>query len=223
MTKVLVLDFDNCIVLDEKIGTGSEEVKDEAWFTVFPEYSRVELEPVLEQAKKDIAGGKGDRKDIVERVSKHFNVAEEKIPQEIINRCERFNQVLQEGIQKIGVSKKIQDTLAQLSKKLPIYVNTATPRQGALESLDAIGITSLFKKIYGRPGTKVENLQSAIKDENVKPEKLLFVDDQESGWIAAQVVGCGFIGIHTARNRKWKEKDQPFPIIRSLTELLTMV
>ena len=90
MTKVLVLDFDNCIVLDEKIGTGSEEVKDEAWFTVFPEYSRVELEPVLEQAKKDIAGGKGDRKDIVERVSKHFNVAEEKIPQEIITRDKKI-------------------------------------------------------------------------------------------------------------------------------------
>ncbi len=220
--KVLVLDFDNCILLDEETEQGSEEVKDEAWFKVYPEYNRDVLYPLLERFKKEIAGGKGDRKDIATKICKHFEFPEARISSEVDYRCERFNSAVQEGIKRIGVSQKTRDALTALYGRVPVYVNTGTPRDGALESLQALDLLTYFKEVYGRPGTKAGNLRDIAAAESVSLDEILFMDDQHSGWLAAQEVGCRFVGIHTARNYAWHNDDQPFKVIRLLSELLEM-
>lgn len=217
--KVIVFDFDNCIVLDEQTRKGSEEVKDRAWFDVFSEYDAKELDTVVEQTKKDIAGGKGDRNDIAARVLKHFGFPEQEIPQEVARRCRRFDEIIQEGIKKISISSATRDSIAELSKNFPLYINTATPREAALESLKALGIAESFKGIYGRPGTKLGNLRDIIAAESIHPDEMLLIDDQESGWKAAKEVGCQFVGMQTARNKPWNENPQPFPIIKSFKEI----
>ena len=222
-TKTIVLDFDNCIALDADTRIGSEEIKDEAWFAVYPEYERYILEPLLENAKKKVAGGKGDRKDIVAELGRHFGVSEASIAQEIIKRCDKFNQVVQNGIKTINISARTRNALSELSARLPLYINTATPRENALESLDALGLTLYFKEVYGRPGTKVQNMLSVISAESIKPDELLFVDDQQSGYLAAHEAGCNFIGIHTAKNKTWHQGTHPFPIIYFLDELLKKI
>ena len=221
--KVIVLDFDNCVLLDEKTRQGSEEVKDRAWFEVFSEYRPERLEPVLEQAKTEVSGGRGDRDDIAEKILKHFNWPEKKLKTEIKRRCDTFNQMVQKGILQIGVSEKTKTTLTDLSARLPLYVNTATPVEAARESLDALDIEKIFTGVYGRPGTKTDNLSKIIDEEKIDPKHLLFVDDQQSGWQAAQEVSCQFIGIHTARNTSWHKKKQPFPIINSLDEIKKLI
>ncbi len=178
--KAIALDFDNCIILDEETRKGSEEVKDEAWFTVFPEIDRETLTSVLEKVKKEIAGGKGDRKDIARRVQRHFCLglntastsAEEinhklnqLLEQEAAARCNAYNRTVQEGIKEIGVSEQPRQALDELSKKMPVFVNSATPRDGILESINALGIRDYFTEVYGRPGTKVENLQNIVAAE----------------------------------------------------------
>ena len=221
--KAIALDFDNCIALNYETRMGSEEIKDEAWFKIFPEYDRGALEPVLEKVKKEIAGGKGDRKDIVKRVCEHFGISETKIQDEVIKRCDGFNRVVQEGIARLGISPQTAEDLATLSKKIPLFVNTATPREGALESLDALGVRHYFKEVYGRPGTKINNLKDIISSEAIAPYELLFVDDQESGYNAAREVYCSFVGIHTARNKAWHDVMKlPFPLIFYLRELLPL-
>lgn len=218
-TKVIVLDMDNCILLDDTTGKGSEELKDEAWFEIYPEYERAALEPALEEAKKIAAGGKGDRKDIVRWLCRHFGVPEDKIPAEIILRCDNFNNVVQNGIKNLEISERTRKSLALLSLRAPLYVNTATPRENAQESLEALGLSTFFKEILGRPGTKIGNLRDIISRENIDPNELLFVDDQYGGYLAAEEAGCRFVGIHTAKNKAWHNTPQPFPIIRLLEEL----
>lgn len=221
--KVAAFDFDNCIVLDENTREGSEELKDHAWFVVFPDYKREILEPVIEEVKQSIVGGKGDRQDIVKRVLEYFNFPEDKIPYEVTRLCELFNASVQEGIKQINISPEVRVALAELSDRLPLYVNTATPREAVLESLEALKIAKFFKGVYGRPRTKVDNLRQILAVEAIRAEELLFVDDQPSGWKITQEIGCSFVGMHTARNKLWHNHLQPFPIIRSLIELVELL
>lgn len=219
--KVIILDFDNCLVLDPVTRKGSEEVKDKAWYGVFPEYNPEELGAVIEEAQRQIAGGKGDRKDIVRLVSEHFGVPKEKIPAEIESRCQAFNEVVQVGVLRVGVSPDNRRAVKTFSRMMPVYINTATPKEQSLESLAALELTG-FTDVYGRPGTKVGNLKEIIAREKVSASDVLYIADGESDWQAAQEVGCQFVGISTARNTAWQEKPQEFPTVNSLLEILEL-
>ncbi len=219
-TKVLALDFDNCLVLNEMTRKGSEEIKDEAWFMVFSEIPRNTLQPILEKIKQEFVGGKGDRKNIIDKIYQYFKIAETDLANGVAHRCEHFDALVQKGIKEIGISQKTRDAIATLSIKLPLYINTGTPHGEVLKSLNALKILQFFKGVYGRPGTKIGNLRDIIAVESVNPDELLFVDDQQIGWLIAQEIGCKFIGMHTTRNHVWNKNTQPFPIIHSLAELL---
>ncbi|HEY4517298.1 MAG TPA: HAD family hydrolase [Candidatus Paceibacterota bacterium] len=220
--RAVVLDFDNCVALDERTRKGSEDIKNDAWFSVFSEYEHNALDAVLEESKDRFAGGKGDRMDIAREVLLHFGFTGD-LEKEVNARCERFNTVIQEDIKKIPISENWHYALAELAKRLPLYLNTGTPEITVRESLDALGLAKYFEAIYGRPGTKVENLNTICKRENVLPQEVLFVDDQQSSFEAAEQEGVRFAGIHTARNTAWHTGTHPFPIIRSLKELLDML
>ncbi|NUM25438.1 MAG: HAD family hydrolase [Candidatus Buchananbacteria bacterium] len=217
--KVIVFDFDNCLVLDEKTKTGSEEIKDQAWFEIFSEYDRKELEAVLDQAKKIVVGGAGDRNDIAQQILRHFNHPEATLAASAIKKCDLFNQYVQKRIGEVIITPATRKTLSELASQYPLYINTATPRDAALESLKILNLISFFKEVFGRPGTKVDNLQKIIAAESVNPMQVLFIDDQPGGWDAAQTVGCIFAGIYTAKNKLWQNEKQPFPLVNSLTEL----
>ena len=217
-TKVIVFDFDNCIALNERTGEGSEEIKDRAWFEVFPECDPQKLDVIIEQVQQEIAGGKGDRKDIALRVLSHFDlVVEENMSDELARRCGRFDEVVQHGIRLLGISPTAVSTLNKLSEEYLLYINTATPRETILETLEAAGLTC-FLGVYGRPGTKVSNLGDIASMEGICFGKMLFVGDMPGDRDAAKQVGCRFIGIRTKRNTEW-HAPQPFLVLRSIAEL----
>jgi FMN phosphatase YigB (HAD superfamily) len=215
-TKVLVLDFDNTIFLDPTTRKGSEEIKDEAWYKVFPQYDRRELEALIEEVKRSIVGGKGDRRDIALAVCRRYHLP----ASDADKYSAKFNEIVQEGIMKVGVSKDAREALAELSGVLPVYINTATPQQPSIESLTALGIIKFFKGIYGRPGTKAGNIKDIIEREGIQPEEITLVDDSPSSYRISQEVGCRFIGMHTARVVEWHKRKQPFPIVHSLKEVI---
>lgn len=221
--KVIVLDFDNCIVLNEETRRGSEEMKYQAWFWVFSGHNSMIVDEILQHVTHDIAGGIGDREDIVARICRYFGYPEEEIAHQITSRCNRFNEIVQEGIKKIGISSRTRNALVRLACRLPLYINTATPYDATWESIHALGITDYFTGVYCRPQKKVDSLISIIAKESIHPAELLFVDDQPSGLNAAEEIGCKFVGIHTAKNTAWHTKRQLFPIIYHLEELLEMI
>ena len=215
--KVIVLDADNCIFLNEATREGSEEVKDLAWFDVFPEYAKETLNPVLEDAKNKIAGGKGDRNDIARRVLEHFGFPENQLADEVVRRCARFDEIVQKHILDIPITDAVRTVIADLSARYALYINTATPRDSLVQTLRAVNLDH-FKGVYGRPGTKIGNLQEIARIEGVMPNEMLFVGDTEGDREAAEMVGCRFVGMHTKRNPLW-HVSQVSPVIGSLTEL----
>ena len=218
---IIVLDFDNCIALDPRTGEGSEEIKDRAWYKVFPEYGPAALKVILGRAQRAIAGGKGDRKDIAITVLTHFRF-KGKISEEARARCERFDVVVQEGIRELGVAPEVKDALEALSKRVPLYINTATPSASMVKTLEAFGLGKFFKNVYGRPGTKVTNLQCIATVEDVSSDNMIFVGDMPGDHEAAKEVGCRFIGVCTKRNVAW-HAEQPFPVIGSVAELESLL
>ena len=220
---VVVFDFDNCLALDEETREGSEEIKDRAWLDVFPEYESEKLKSILNKNALNLAEGRSDRKNIVLQILRCFNFPESQIPDEMIRRCDRFNEITQNNIKQIRISDNTMRTLARLSSRFALYINTATPIENVSESLVALKLFGYFKKVYGRPGTKTENLLEIISREKIEPAQMLFIDDQQSGWNIAQKVGCKFVGISTARNKIWHSNPQTFPIIKYLRDLIEII
>ena len=215
--RVIVLDFDNCIALDGATGEGSDEIKDKAWFSVFSDIEQSLLHDVIEDVKQRVLGGKGDRWDIIKHVLAHFG--KDDSDESTKRRSEIFNDVVQSGIKGLPIWEDARKLMSSLSAVRPLYINTGTPREAAMHSLDALGLAPFFKGVYTRPGTKVANLRDIIAAENVPPSDLVFADDTHAAYEAANVVGCKFVGVHTKRNKLWQENAQPFPLIRSLHEL----
>lgn len=216
--KVVVLDFDNTVVLDPKTGLGSEDKKRLAWYDVFPDLDKNELHIALEEAQKAISGGKGDRKDIVRSVYINMmgKTAEE---EDVRDCCDRFDEIVQKSILEVGVSDENRKAIIELEDRYQVYVNTATPIEASLRSMEALGLSG-FAGILGRPNTKAENLNAVIEKEGCNPGEVVLVDDQPSSRKVAKELGCRFIGMHTAAVTEWHNGDVDFPIIRSLAELL---
>lgn len=214
---VIVFDFDNCIALDPRTGEGSEEIKDRAWYAVFPEYNHGALKVILGSAQRAIAGGRGDRKDVASMVLTHFGF-KGCVSEEAIARCERFDAVVQEGILALGISPEVKNALRSLSEKTHLYINTATPREPMVRTLNALGLSPYFKGVYGRPGTKVTNLGRIATMEDALFDRIVFVGDATGDYEAAKIVGCNFIGVRTMRNISWYNP-QRFHTVRSVDEV----
>lgn len=203
--KVVVCDVDDVLI------EGSEDAKDAAWFPIFGEISKEKLAPVIKEAQQKILGGKGNRKNIAHDVLIRFVFApaeaKEKLEHEVERRCELFDNEVQTAMRRIGVRPEARAALLLLKKRFPLYVNTGIPVEALLRTLQNLRISELFKKVYGTPGTKVENLKHIAEDEHVLPGELLFISDGEKDFEAAEEFGCPFVGVGTHRNH-WNEHDR---------------
>ena len=212
----IVFDFDNVIVLG-KDGTGSEEIKDATWPEVFgTDWERVkDAFPVF---LKKWSGGKGSRFDIVRDALTHLNFQGD-TEREVSRLCDDFNWRVQEGILKLGVLPETREFLVKLSKRFPMFINSATPVAAMRETLAKLGIGNVFTEVYGQEGGKEESIRHAMRAVGeTDPEKTLFVGDLPTDFEAAKKVGCRFVGAATKRNG-WKERPQEFPVVTTVSEL----
>lgn len=217
--KVVGLDFDNNIALDPISRRGSEDIKDQVWLTIFSDMGRCDLEDVLAASQKAVSGGKGDRYDIIRNVLMNYNYPNNLIADEVNRRANLFDEIVQDEIIRVGVSTANRKALDDLSRVVPLYINTGTPVEKVIESMETLGLMKYFKGIYGRPDNKLDNLKKIIEREGVSPDQVLFVGDADADWEAALMVQCQFLGMRTARNTKWNENKMPFPIIYSLADI----
>lgn len=213
----VIFDFDNVLVL-RLDGTGSEEVKDNAWPQVFGAKWET-LKPVFSEIVQRFSGGRGSRFDIAQSALKHLGVPEQEIIPEAERMCRHFNKIVQAGIVEIGVSPEVRGVLEKIAGRLPLFINSATPTAAMHETLEKLGIAHFFREVYGQEGGKTESIRRAMTAiGTVHPEHVLFVGDSPTDYEAAQTVGCQFIGVATGRNG-WGMGRQSFPVISGVHEL----
>ena len=218
--KCIVFDFDNVLILDEKTGIGSEELKMRIWIELFHELKLKKMQDDLHAFIKQIGGGKGDRMQIAEYLlKKHRSTRVGLIEERAKSICAEFDKRVRSGVLQIGISQKKIEFLKELRKRYALYVNTGTPVDSVEKCISELGITDCFDGIYGRPNTKKENLRLILKREGISADELVYIDDQPSGFSVAQDVGCWFIGMRTKAIKAWFKKPLNFPIVQGIADV----
>ena len=209
----IVFDFDQVLV------EGSDEVKQATWPLVFKKYGGRYVEPLAIAQKRDGHGAGGDRYTMMESVFKALGEPEDVIARLVAEGAQVFDEHVQIGIGKIGVQADTRAMLERLSRRYRLYVNTATPREPFLKTIDLLGIGHWLSGVYGRPFTKVQNLEAIAADGVCSPNRaILFVGDSPNDYLAAKEFDCWFIGLIEPRN-DWASKKQDFPVVTRTPEI----
>ncbi|MBI4088142.1 HAD family hydrolase [Candidatus Kaiserbacteria bacterium] len=210
-TRTIVFDFDGVII-------PSEEIKIEGYSLIFSEFGEEVPERAIEEARREFVDAKGDRYDIIRSIFKRTG-REGDIEKAVAEYAERYGAIVKKRIMALRVEEQVRTTLGNLAKRFPLYINSNNPDEFLRGLLRTLGVEVFFKGIYGSSHTKLENLQAIAREEDLKPEEIIFVGDGEGDRTAAEDFGCEFIGIATSLNG-WSETDS-FRVIISLSELET--
>ena len=111
--------------------------------------------------------------------------------------CDAFSALVEKRLKEADEVPGASALLAHLAAHgVACFVNTATP-QGPIDALvDAIGWRPHFRAVYGHPGTKLSNLQSAMAAAGLGgPSTLVHVGDGDNDCTAAAAAGCLFVGV----------------------------
>lgn len=215
MQPIIVFDFDGVIVL------GSERTKQRCWLELFQPQGEEAIAALLRALERH-SQGRGSRYDIIRDVLHNLGVPEERIAKLVNDYCDEYAQKVQAGILAEGIRNEDRRALDFLAQKAILFINTTTPQAAMEEILDKLGISHLFKGIYG-PGlqgqisNKTDTLQ-AISQQASRPIKdIIFIGDGEGDRKAATEAGCKFIGIGNDDNH-WTETEHEFPVVSSVAE-----
>jgi len=80
-------------------------------------------------------------------------------------------------------------------------VNSATPRGEIQKIISKKGWEKYFKKIYGSPASKVENIIKAMQIDNFKNINTFFFGDSTNDLFAADKTSINFIGINFSNKK----------------------
>jgi len=216
MIRVIVFDFDGVIVRD------SEFFKQEAWAAIFSIYDGKATEYFHEAEAKYGGGRDGDRYEILRHIFARLAEPGDRIPSLVKAGAAAFNAYVERKILEVGVEPSDRRVLEDLSKRYPLYINSATPEKELKQTVARLKLDCIFKGVFGYPSKKVENLKLVQQSENVKPQSILFVGDGERDYEAAREFDCHFMGYANDWN-KWAGSEKQFALITNLRNVTTGV
>ena len=112
--------------------------------------------------------------------------------------------------------------LATLAPRFPLFVASGTP-QGELDHIvDARGLRSHFREVWGTPTEKPTILSDLMARFGWTPTQVLFIGDGKSDYNAAHAVGCQFLARDTpALTSEWQALGvRRVPDLTTLPELV---
>jgi phosphoglycolate phosphatase-like HAD superfamily hydrolase len=161
----------------------------------------------------------GDRRDVIASVVAAQGVRGRRAAELVEEWVGEYSRLCEDRIASCPEVPGATRVLRTLSAGLPLYVNSATPR----DALDAVvarrAWRQFFREVFGRPAGKRENLERIIAAEHLSPFEVLFVGDRQSDQAAASEAGCAFMGVVS------DESDfvGPVPLLAGLEDLVIRV
>lgn len=214
--KAVVFDFDGVLT------KGGEELKEQAWDFLADPWSD-QAKKWLAEARRKFGQGKGSRFVILDYVICQFGHALTFDEAVVPAYAECYDRLVQKLLMDSGLAEGARYALADLEQDYDLFVNSATPVSGLVESLETFQIERFFKLILGQPSSKHANLRIVGATLTVPgPQKIVFVGDGEGDWKAAKKFGCHFIGVVNSWNGWEKDRPKGMPkscLITSLREL----
>lgn len=112
------------------------------------------------------------------------------------------------------------DALRELSSGgRALFVNSGTPMVSLEKVLELRSLRSYFRAVYGRPGTKWENLTAILERTGADPTEVLCVGDQDEDRVVAREAGCHFVGIVSSASDFGGDGVRLIPDLRGLAAL----
>jgi len=215
MIKAIAFDFDGVLV-------DSNQLKHDSWFAVFPESDHALVKKVL--ADPNIVT---TRAEVFRAVFAAKGVPEENLKSRSAEFSGRYNGIVQDGIEKMGLVPGALGTLQKLSSKYSLYINSGTPEDALSETVARLDIGHFFKGVFGRRSLdtkKSEILREIMEKEKAAPEEVLMVGDADVDFEGASEVGCRFVGVANDYNG-WPalpsgRQKKEFPLVKNLSELV---
>jgi len=215
MIKCIIFDFDGTLVK-------SNEIKRELFFKVVKPYG--DYDCIVESVLRERA--EADRYDILTEIANRLiasgNLAEnescEELAFSLISDYAKSSEEMIVNCEEVPGTSELLNAL--LMKGVPLFINSATP----ISPLKRILMLRLFDRyfagVYGRPNSKIENMQSIMDATNSRPDEMIFIGDNEVDRQTAEAIGCHFIGIKSSSS--YFELDTNFSAI-NMTEAKSII
>jgi phosphoglycolate phosphatase-like HAD superfamily hydrolase len=193
----------------------SNQLKRDAFFLVFAG-SGVPM-PLVEQVIA--AEPEGDRYSIIGEILRRHRPGRPDT-QDAAPYVDRYTSLVDDKVAACPEKESATAVLAELSVIYPLYVNSATPEPSLRVIVERRGWAAFFRRVLGRPSTKVENLGRILAEMRTPAESVVFVGDQRGDAAAALACGCRFLGIE---NGHGSLRGTGANVLNSLPDLVTML
>jgi phosphoglycolate phosphatase len=182
----------NCVVFDfDGLLVDSNRIKRQAYYDVFqavPIHASIVTRCLTDH--KD-----GDRRDVITAIVRTFTGVDSERECLIARYLEAYARECDAQIARCAEQPGASAVLTTLAARYPLYVNSATPVESLERYIDDRGWTPHFRRVLGRPQSKIENFAVIRAIENITDRSVLFVGDHQSDMVAAESANCSFVGV----------------------------
>jgi beta-phosphoglucomutase len=177
----LIFDFDGVIV--ESIA-----MKAEAFRKVFS-FAPDHLEEIIEF---HLANGGMSRYDKFRYIYQNI-LHEDLTPEQEERLAGKYAGLIFDAMLTVPFVDGADDLLEKYSRRIPLYVVSATPQGEMREITRRRDLDRFFVRVYGSPMTKAECIREILIETRSEPAEALFVGDAPQDWQAARETGIRFV------------------------------
>lgn len=203
--KTVVFDFDGVLV-------DSVELKENAMKETFLEFGKDFAEEVLSYHKEFYT----TRYTTAEYVQRTLNIEDEGF---VKKYAKKYSDLVEEQIVKMPFYTGAESLLISLSKNMPIYISTGTPKEEIERILTRKCCKHLFNGVYGSPDKKEDHFKKILEETGLDSEEILFIGDMPSDYHTSQIIGVNFLGY----NFRYNSFCRSVRSISSLMEILDFI
>ena len=179
---VLILDFDGVVL--ESVG-----VKTAAFRTLIS-FVPAHVDEIVEYHRRNTGVSRFDKFRYIYREILKEPLSEE----QFAFLSDRYADLVVEGVVASAFVPGADEFLAAFSRRLPIFVVSATPEEELRSIIRRRGLDGHFKGVYGAPTRKTDAIRDIMEKTRATGRETLFVGDAVNDLNAARASGVRFVG-----------------------------
>lgn len=182
ITCVVILDFDGVVL--ESVGIKTRAFRE--LFSFRPDH----VDEIVEYHSRNTGVSRFDKFRYIYREILKEPLSDEQFAW----LSEQYASLVVDGVVASPFVPGAKEFLENYSKKIPLFVVSASPQEELVSIIGRRGLSSHFRKIYGAPTRKEQAIREILTITGFGPDQTLFVGDALNDLKAALDSGVRFVG-----------------------------